>query len=590
MKPEDMMVRSRIVFISFLILAIVIVWRLLDVGLIHKTKFRMVNKEITFAVRNVPAKRGNIYSSDGKLLATSLTFFRLSIDPTIVDKSLFESYVDELSSCLSIIFKNKTKEEHISKIKKARNSGKHYLQLGNRPISFDEKIMLDKTRIVKLGRYKGGIIFTPFDKRFNPFENLGSRVIGYVNDNCGVVGIEKEYDEYLRGQDGKALFQHMAGDFWQITPSQDNYNPVKGCDIITTIDSNIEDIVHDCLKRTLIKTKANYGSAIIMEVKTGDIKALINLSRDKNGKYSELYNYAMGSYGSKEPGSVFKLLSFLALFEETNLQLNDIVDTGNGVYKFANIYMHDTHQFGKITVKESFEHSSNIAVAKLINNAFGNNPNKFLNHIRRLKLDKPLGLLKYGEAVPYVKKYKDRNWTSVTLPWMAMGYEIKLSPIQIITLYNAIANNGVMIKPKLIQSINRGNSFIKNFETEIMCDKICSDATLIKLKKLLKGVIERGTGKRFNDGIYSLSGKSGTVNKLINGKYSNNTTTTFAGYFPSEKPKYSCIIVIDDPKGKKYHFAGQVAGPVLYEIMNKIAVKDREGSETIMINRKCIEE
>ena len=580
---DRILVRAKIVFIGLLLASFVIVWRLLDIGLIHRKKWKAEVNQSVFRVKDIKPNRGNIYSCDGKLLSTSLSFYDVAIDPTIVDGQLFNSYVDEFSRVASRVLKS-----DVNTIKKkiidARSNNKHYLRISNGPISFEEKLVLDNTRLVRLGRYKGGVIFVQHTKRFNPFGDMGRRTIGYVQGDDGVVGIECEYNEYLKGKNGRALHQRMAGDFWQVVPSMDNYDPVDGCDIVVTIDSNLEDMTYTCLNNILQKTHANYGTAIVAEVETGAIKVLVNLSADGNGGYKELYNYAVGHYGSMEPGSVMKLLSYMALFEETNLCLNDIINTGNGVCKFDNIYLHDTHKLGRVTVQQAFEHSSNVAVAKLVNNAFSSDPNKFLKYFHRLHLDKPLGLLNNGEAKPYIKKYKSKSWSKVTLPCMAIGYEMKLSPMHILTFYNAVANNGVMVKPYLVQSIIRNKKVIQNNFREVLCDKICSDKTLIKLKKMLRGVVEHGTGKKINDSIYTLSGKSGTANKVKDGKYSGDTIVTFVGFFPSDKPKYSCIIVVDDPKGKGYHFGSQVAGPVLKEIMDNIAIKDQEQGKTIYID------
>jgi cell division protein FtsI (penicillin-binding protein 3) len=351
--------------------------------------------------------------------------------------------------------------------------------------------------------------------------------------------------------------------------------PVHGYDLETTIDINLQDVAHNSLLRALQASDAAYGCAVVMEVKTGEVKAMVNLSRTDDAQYKECYNYAVGNQGATEPGSTFKLVSMLAFLEETSAALTDTIDTGDGRFQFYDRIMKDVKKggFGELTVQEVFEHSSNIGMARLIDGAFGNNPQKFVDYVHKLELSRPLDLQMVGVGAPLIKTPKSPEWSGVTLPWMAIGYALKLTPLHTLTLYNAVANNGKMIQPIIVKKIKQANITVKTFQGTVLNKKICTDATLQKLKTMLEGVVERGTARRFRHGFYQIAGKSGTANKVINGQYTHDTYTSFVGYFPAESPRYSCIVVIDSPQCYAWHFGAAVA-TVVKDIADKIAAKD----------------
>ena len=573
---NTILLRTRIAFLGLLLFALTIVGKLVYIQVFQGKEWQKLAKIATVEFRPIKPTRGNIYAQDGSLLATSLPFYKIALDPCVVEEKLFQESIDELSRLLADFYQDKSFQYYKSLLLEARKNKKRYVLLNNRRVNYPDKKKISKWPIFKEGRFKGGIIFEKTEKRFRPFQELASRTLGFVNENKQGVGLENSFNTFLRGVDGGGIYQKLTGGNWKMIQSSTTKRPVHGYDLITTIDINLQDVAHTSLLKVLEQSQASYGTVVVMEVATGEIKAMANLGRLASGNYEEIYNYAIGNHGTTEPGSIFKLVPMMALLEECNLNLTDTVDTGDGSYKFHNLIMHDTKAdgYGVLTLQEVFEKSSNIGLAKLVDSVFSNNPNKFIDYIYKLGLHKPLGVQIIGEGVPYIKNPKLSSWTKVTIPWMSMGYELKVTPLQMLTLYNAIANQGKMIQPIIVKQIKQANRIIQTFESKVINKKICSDATLQKLRIMLEGVVERGTARRFRHGYYKIAGKSGTSNKLEKGKYSDATYASFVGYFPADKPRYSCIVVIDNPKGAKYHFGGQVAVPVVKEIADKLSAKD----------------
>jgi cell division protein FtsI (penicillin-binding protein 3) len=573
---QTILLRTRLAFLGLFTFGLATIGKLIHIQFFQGKKWEQLAQKATLAFRPIQPSRGNIYAQDGSLLATSLPFYEVAMDPCIADNTLFRDHIAALSSQLASFYHDKSPQAYQSLITQARKNKKRYLLLNNKQISYHEKKHMSQWPIFREGRFRGGVLFKKAEKRFKPFQELGARTIGFINKGGEGVGLEWSFDKDLRGIPGKALYQKLTGGNWKMIPSSNTKNPIHGYDLITTLDIHLQDVAHTSLLKVLQQSQANYGSVIVMEVSTGEIKAMVNLGKVAPNQYHEVYNYAVGSHGTTEPGSSFKLVSMLALLEETNLQPTDTIDTGDGKFKFYGLTMHDTKAdgYGVLTVQEVFEKSSNIGVAKLIDSVFSQKPERFIQYIRQLGLHKPLGMQLQGEGVPFIKQPKQSGWTKVTIPWMAMGYELKLSPLQILTLYNAVANQGTMIQPILVKEIKQANKTIQTFKTHVLRSKICSESTLSKLKIMLEGVVERGTASKFRHGFYKMAGKSGTTNKLENGRYGNATYASFVGYFPADKPRYSCMVVIDDPKGAAFHFGGQVAAPVVKEIADRLAAKD----------------
>lgn len=538
-------------------------------------KWTRISNEISFDYKKVNATRGNIYSDNGSLLATSLPFYKIAMDPTLVRDEIFRKDIDSLSLLLANYYKDRSSTDYKRMIRDARESGRQYLILNKRQINFQTKKEMSTWPIFREGRLRGGVLFEKMDVRYRPFSNLSRRTIGFVNENGKGVGLEYSFENALGGQHGEALFQKIAGDTWKPVFDANNIKAIDGLDIQTTIDINLQDVAETSLYRAMQQHNADLGTVVVMEVKTGHIKAISNLSADGKGNYHEVLNTAVG--GSIEPGSTFKLVTMMALLEETNIELTDSINTGNGEYTFYNkkVRDHEEGGFGRITIKDAFERSSNIAMAKLMDKHFGTKPSKFLQYVDELKLSKPLGLQITGEAYPKISRPKDKNWSGITLPWMAYGYGFEISPLHTLALYNAVANDGKMIKPMFVTSISQADEAKKVFETEVINPKICSRKTLNQLKLLLEGVVDRGTAKNLKNSYYRIAGKTGTAQILKDNHYEKKYITSFVGYFPAHAPKFSAIVLIKNPKGI-YQYGNSVAGPVFKEIADNIYSRDLE--------------
>nr|WP_246628883.1 penicillin-binding protein [Algoriphagus marincola] len=541
-------------------------------------KWREKAQTINFQYREVPATRGNIYAGDGSLLATSLPFYRVALDPTMAKKSLFDSGIDSLANHLSAYYRDKSAKAYKRMITDARLEKKRYIVLNRRQVGYQDMQKMAEWPIFREGRLGGGVLFEKVEKRYRPFNSLASRTVGFVNEDEYGAGIEYSFNEYLKGRDGKALFQRIAGGSWKPVFDAEDIKPEDGFDVITTLDVNIQDVAETALLRQLEDRDAAFGSVIVMEVKTGKIKAIANLQKNKNGRgYGENYNFAIGDQGNTEPGSTFKLFSMLALLEENKVSLEEKIETGNGAHRFYNQVMRDAKNggYGTITIREAFEKSSNVAISKLVDMHFGSSPSKFLGYLDQVGLREPFDFQLAGEGKPFFKKPGEKDWYGTSLPWISIGYESKLNPIHTLALYNAVANEGKMVKPYLIQAILRGNKIEKQWDTEVIRKKIASEKTVKQLQELLEGVVVRGTAKNIANAEYAIAGKTGTAQKLENGRYTKRYYTSFAGYFPADRPKYSMIVVIDSPTGFAA-YGGDVSAPVFKEIADKIYAVDLE--------------
>jgi cell division protein FtsI (penicillin-binding protein 3) len=570
--------RVRVVFILVALVACAIPYKIAVVQLKEGDKWRAKAEQVNFQFREVPATRGNIYAADGSLLATSLPFYRVAIDPTMAKDAKFKAGIDSLAKNLSVFYKDKSATAYKRMIQDARGDKKRYLILNRKQIGYQDMQRMSTWPIFREGRLGGGVIFEKVEKRYRPFNSLASRTVGFLNEDDYGAGIEYSFNNYLKGKDGKALFQRLAGGSWKPVFDAEDIKPDNGYDVFTTLDVNIQDVAETALRRQLTDRNAAFGSVIVMEVKTGHVKAMSNLQRNKNtGGYSESYNYAVGDIGNTEPGSTFKLLSMLALLEENKISLNEKIETGNGAHRFYNQTMYDakTGGFGTITIRESFEKSSNVAISKLVDMHFGSSPSKFMAYMDKVGLAEPLGLQIAGEGKPFFKKPGTKTWYGTSLPWISIGYESKLNPIHTLALYNAVANDGVMMKPLFVKAVGRGNTLVETFEPEVLRKQIASPKTIKQLQELLEGVVLRGTARNILNDNYQIAGKTGTAQKIVNGRYTETYYTSFAGYFPADRPKYSMIVVIDSPSGFAA-YGGDVSAPVFKEIADRIYALDME--------------
>ena len=572
---KEILLRVKVAFVVVIIISLGIVYSIFDLQFTEGEFWKSKSENINFKYEKIKASRGNILSDDGSILATSLPFYKVALDPSIPNKSLLENDLDSLALLLSSFFKDKSKSDYRNNILNARKNNRRYLLLNRKKIGYQEKKILAKWPIFREGRLNGGVIFEKMDERYRPFSRLGYRTIGSVDENNkGTVGIEYSFNTFLNGMDGEILTQKIAGNYWRPIYNGNEVQPKNGFDVITTVNVNLQDIAESALLKGLKYNDADYGSVILMEVETGEIKAISNFSKNKSGYYTENYNYAL--QGMHEPGSTFKLASILAYIEETNRSVYDSIDTGEGEFKFYSELMkdHKPGGYGKITIKEIFEKSSNIGVAKMIDETFNNSPQKFLDYLKTFGFDDNFNFQIFGSSKPQIKSSKDSTWSKVSLPWIAHGYELMLTPLHTLSFYNAVANNGKYVEPRIVKEIRNANRIIEKFDNS-KTKKIADLKSINTVKKLLEGVVENGTADNIKHSNYKIAGKTGTAKKVVNGRYANRYYTSFAGFFPSEDPKYSCIVVIDNPK--RYRIYGSdVAAPVFKEIADKIFISDEK--------------
>ncbi len=573
---RSILLRVRVAFLVALLFAVAILVRIGRIQFVEGEMWTAMAEKIGLQYRSVKATRGSIYSDNGSLLATSLPFYRVAFDPSVADEEVFNQGVDSLASLLAGYFGDRSTKYYARKLKKARQSNKRYLVINSKRVNYQDKKTMQQWPIFREGRMGGGAIFEKVDLRFKPFSHLGTRTIGFINENNEGAGLEYSFNNVLAGTDGNALFQKLAGGGWKPVQDGSEVKAVEGMDIETTIDINLQDVAESALLRGLERHDAEYGCVVVMEVSTGHIKAISNLSKNEKGKYWELYNYAVGGQGLTEPGSTFKLASMIALLEDSVIELSDSIETGEGNYVFYDKVMRDHKHggYGTITVADAFAKSSNIGVSRLINDHFGLKPDEFINYLNKMGLTESLDFQMKGAGAPYIKNPADPSWSGVTLPWMSIGYELKLTPLHTLAFYNAIANGGTMVKPMIVKRISKAGETWEQYKPEVLKEAVCSEVTLKKVQKLLEMVVKDGTASNIKDSDYRIAGKTGTAQKIKEGGgYQRAYYTSFAGYFPADAPKYSCIVVIDNPQGYN-QYGSDVAAPVFKEIADNIYSRD----------------
>ena len=554
-----------------------IIGRVMYVQFVEGAMWKAKAEKLAFHYVNIEAMRGNVYATDGSFLATSIPIFELRMDTRAegITEELFTENVDSLAIGLANVFKDRTRREYKTVLTNAYESNNRYLLL-KRNVTYDQLKLMRKLPIFKLGKNKGGLIAAAVNKRVRPFDQLAFRTIGWDKEGLkNDLGIEGAFSSTLEGMSGKRLMERLPNGMFRPLNQENEIEPQTGHDIISTIDINIQDVAEDALLRQLILNGADHGCAILMEVKTGKIKAIANLGLNKDGSYTEKYNYAIGE--STEPGSTFKLFSLLAALEDNKIKLTDSVDTHGGVTRYANRIMKDSHpgSYSWLTVQRAFEKSSNVGVSLFITRAYKGNAQQFIDRLYSFKVNKPLNLEIDGEGSPQIKNTKNRSWSKVSLPWMSIGYEVALTPLQILTFYNAVANNGVMVRPQFVDQIRSASEVFRSFKTQVINPAIASPATIAMGRKLLEGVVLHGTGSHLKNNIYSIAGKTGTAQVAANnaGYNKSNYKGSFVGYFPADNPRYSCIVVINNPTQGDY-YGGAVAAPVFKEIADKVYATD----------------
>lgn len=526
--------------------------------------------------KSIPSTRGNILATDESALASSLPRYDVAMDPSSsgMDQGDFDRNLPALTAGLSSLFPEKTAAQYQQMIRKARSERKGFVML-HKDASFDEARMVKKLPLFVLGPYKGGLILNLVSKREKPYSLLASRTIGYVSEDETVVGIEGKFDYFLKGTDGRRLEQRIGGGTWMPINTENEIEPVDGFDVVTTLDVNYQDVAESALMESLKTYQAEYGCAILMEVKTGEVLAMANLGLADDGNYYEIKNYAINE--CLEPGSTFKVPAIMAALEDGFVNPEDTVQTFGGKFTLHRQPINDSHTggYGLITVQKVVEHSSNIGMARIIDRCYGSKPELFLERLYNMGISEPLNFDIEGGQNTRIKTPSSPLWSAATVAWMAFGYEVEMTPLQILTFYNAIANNGTMMKPRLVKALKSHSHVVKEFKPEVLKSSICSKETLVKVRSMLEGVVTDGTATNLKNDLYPIAGKTGTAVISQGAKgYKNDGgrkdyRASFVGYFPADNPRYSCIVVVSRPTGPSYYGA-VVSGNVFKAISDKV--------------------
>ncbi len=587
---KDFLWRIYLMYFFIVLFALSVVLKVCTIQFAEGDYWREKEQQLTMKYVNIEASRGNIFSSDGCLLATSVPIFELRMDVISepVSNKIFYEKLDSLSLRLDQTFSHRSKNEWRASLKNARNSKERYFLIA-RKVNYSTLKEVRTFPIFKMGKYKGGLIVLQQSRRELPFKNLAQRTIGYDRKSNKPLGIEGAFNKDLQGVSGKRLMQKIAGGVYKPINQDNEIEPQDGNDVITTLDANIQDVAHHALEKQLRAQNAHHGCAILMEVKTGAIKAMVNLSRVDSGSYAETFNYAIGE--GTEPGSTFKLASIMAAVEDGYTDLDEIVDTEGGRKTYAGGYvMKDSHDggYGKITVKQVFEKSSNVGTSNIIMKYYKKQPQKFIDRLYSFGIHKPLGIALPGEATPYIKDTKSKLWSGLSLPLMSIGYEEKLTPLQTLNFYNTVANNGKMMRPQFVREIRAKGQLIKSFPPEVINPAICSQSTIDKAREMMEGVVKNGTATFLRTAPYQIAAKTGTAQIALGNKgYTQDGKKTYmaslCGYFPAKDPLYSIIIVVSAPS-KAAYYGNEVAGPVFREIADKVYSNSKEIHKPLQVD------
>ena len=552
--------------------AAAVVFRLSKIQFVDGDHYRAIAAQKT--TKNIPIKanRGNIYASDGSLLATSVSRYDIRFDAVTVSGANFEKLMPELARAMGDYF-GKSSSYYQNILQTARSNERRY-QILARDLNYTDYLAVKKMPLLNLGPYKGGLIVVQKPTRERPLGKIAERLVGHnttADTMKYTVGLEAAFDSFLRGQDGHRLKQKIAKGQWKPVSDENELEPRDGFDVVTTIDINIQDIAHHSLLSQLEYYEAEHGTVVVMEVGTGAVRALANLGRTAKGTYYEKLNYAVGE--SHEPGSTFKTIAFAAALEDRAIDTGQIVDTRLGSKAFYGRMITDTKGHGKISAARALEVSSNIGLASLIDEAYSQEPQRWLDYFKQWRLDTVLGLPISGEGRPEIPRPGDRKWSKNALPSMAYGYNLRMTPLQILTFYNALANDGTMVKPRFVDRIIGDNKVIHEYHPEVIHPKIMSDQTLAQVRDVLEHIVTRGTGRALYSEYFSIAGKTGTARTeywMEDWEDNRRYISSFAGYFPADQPKYSCIVVIHKPSTKKGYYGADVTGPVFKRIAQKI--------------------
>ncbi len=568
---NSLYVRVMITYFIIVLLGLIIPIRILQLMYFPgKEVKRMVEDRKRTILTKVPALKGRIYSIDGCILATSVPLFNVRIDlhKSTINNDLFNEDIKALSDSLSLMFPQKSSAQYLKELKKGRSKNQRNYLVASK-INFIQLQRLKAFPILEKGQFQGGLIVEEIYKRENPYGILGKRTIGYYRENSPKVGLEGAYDVQLSGVNGLRYERYIGNNMWR--PDSILVQPKNGSDIVSTIDIRIQDVAENALKKCLESNDAQYGCAVLMEVATGEIRAIANLTKNQTtGAYEEVLNYAIAF--AEEPGSTFKTATAIAVLEEGKFDTSCRVPTGKR--NFFGETMEDSHPegYGNVSFARAFQVSSNVGIAVICDSTFKKNPQKFVDYLSKMHLNAPLGIELQGEAVPVIPNPKNKKeWSAVSLFWIPTGYGITVTPLQILTLYNAVANDGKMMKPQFVKEIRSAGKVEQHIAPEVLVDQIASIKTINKVKAMLESVVtEGGTAKSLSKSPYKIAGKTGTAQANYAEKGAKmKYRASFVGYFPADNPAYSCIVLVGDPS-KNRIYGGEVAAPAFKEIADKV--------------------
>jgi cell division protein FtsI (penicillin-binding protein 3) len=585
MAIEEKKISYRMYFVAvmFFIMAVFVLIKLNNIQWVDGTYYRELAKERTVKNFTIPANKGNVYASDGSLLATSIPEYAIYFDAVVSSDEHFKENIKGLSDSLAKML-GKNAGFYQAKLQKARANKNRFVFIAKK-LSYTDQMRLKSFPLFNKGANKGGLIIKPKIVRKHPIGLVAKRTIGYERSDEDGKGLEYAFRNYLNGKNGHRMMQKIAKNQWKPISDLNEKEPQDGYDIISTIDVYIQDIAHHALLKQLELYKADHGCVVVMETKTGHIKAISNLGMGEDGSYYETQNYAIAE--SHEPGSTFKLIDLIAVLDDKKADTSTVYDTKGGEVEYFKRRVRDSHKggYGKISLAKGFEVSSNTVLVQSVYNSYKDNPKQFVDRINSYGLNKPLGLPIKGEGIPIIPQPGTNRWSGVSLPWMAFGYGVSMTPLQTLTLYNAVANNGKMVKPIFVSEIKEWSKTIKKYNTQIINPKICSDETLRKVHEVLENVVKRGTASKLYSKDFSMAGKTGTA-QVNYGKPDMYYASSFVGYFPADQPKYSCIVIIHKPDKSIGYYGGDVSGPVFKRIAQKIFTDSPSTNHIKNINSK----
>lgn len=571
---DEIVWRGGLVYIGIGVLAVALLVRILILQYVQRGKWSDMSEKYVFKTGEMQANRGDILTSDGRLLASSVPYYTIYMDTRSsgMASSTWSNGIAGLSAGLAKYLGERSAAGWRTAITEARRKGDRYFLI-HKKVNYETLKKLKELPIFREGQFRGGMVAQAENRRILPNSDLASRTIGYLNLGEGnEVGVEGAFDVDLAGKNGVAMKQRLTGGDWINVEGPNTVDSRDGNDVVTTLDLDLQDVATTALLNQLRRNTADHGCAVLMEVSTGNIKAIANLGLQDDGDYRETYNYAIGE--STEPGSTFKLPSLMAAIEDGVIDTGDMVDTGEGVIKYYNHTIRDTKEHGRINVRQVFEESSNVGTAKLIYEHYKDHPKDFVNRLYAMRLNKPLDIQLKGEGDPIIRYPGDKLWSGLSLAMMSHGYEVQLTPLQILTFYNAVANDGKMVRPLFVSAIMRNGRVIKSYDPEVIINSIASKSTIRKAKKMMEGVVENGTAMNLKNPNYKIAGKTGTA-QIAKDKGGYRTgqhltySASFVGYFPAENPIYSCIVVVNSPSNGVY-YGNIVAGTVFKEISDKV--------------------